>query len=207
MCHNSPYQFHFWPFRSHSGLFHEHLCAGSLFISLSLGRRQWHPTPELLPGKSHGRRSLQSMGWAAAHGVKKSRTWLSDFTFTFHFHALEKEMVTHSSVLAWRIPGTVEPGGLPSMGSHRVGHDWSDLAANISKKKQKEKSRFLLRFPSPGNKKPKWFLRHSLFPQVFMGMNSPVAQEPTEPTTTSMTLVPRSGDYMSEYIVTWGTFI
>ena len=55
--------------------------------------------------------------------VAKSRTRLSDFTFTFHFHALEKEMATHSSVLAWRIPGTVEPGGLPSMGSHRVGHD------------------------------------------------------------------------------------
>ena len=59
----------------------------------------------------------------------KSRTRLSDFTFTFHFHALEKEMATHSSVLAWRIPGTGEPGGLPSTGSHRVGHDWSDLAA------------------------------------------------------------------------------
>ena len=67
--------------------------------------------------------------WAAVHGVSTSRTWLSDFTFTFHFHALEKEMVTHSSVLAWRIPGTGEPSGLPSMGSHRVGHDWSDLAA------------------------------------------------------------------------------
>ena len=59
----------------------------------------------------------------------KGRTRLSDFTFTFHFHALEKEMATHSSVLAWRIPGTGEPDGLPSMGSHRVGHDWSDLAA------------------------------------------------------------------------------
>ena len=67
--------------------------------------------------------------WAALHGVTKSRTWLSDFTFTLHFHALEKEMATHSSVLAWRVPGTGEPGGLPSMGSHRVGHDWSDLAA------------------------------------------------------------------------------
>ena len=67
--------------------------------------------------------------WAAVHGLAKSRTRLSDFTFTFHFHALEKEMVAHSSVLAWRIPGTEEPGGLPSMGSHRVGHDWSDLAA------------------------------------------------------------------------------
>ena len=65
---------------------------------------------------------------AAVHGVAKSWTRLSDFTFTFHFHALENEMATHSSVLAWRIPGTGEPGGLASMGSHRVGHDWSDLA-------------------------------------------------------------------------------
>ena len=64
--------------------------------------------------------------WAAVHGVSKSRTRLSDFPFTFHFHALEKEMATHSSVLAWRIPGTEDPGGLPSMGSHRVGHNWSD---------------------------------------------------------------------------------
>ena len=61
--------------------------------------------------------------WAAVHGVAKSWTRLSDFTLTFHFHALEKEMATHSSVLAWRIPGMGEPGGLPSMGSHRVGHD------------------------------------------------------------------------------------
>ena len=64
--------------------------------------------------------------WAAVHGVAKSRTRLGNFTFTFH--ALKKEMATHSSVLAWRIPGMGEPGGLPSMGSHRVGHDWSDLA-------------------------------------------------------------------------------
>ena len=61
--------------------------------------------------------------WAAVHGVAKSRTRLSDFPLAFHFHALEKEMATHSSVLAWRIPGMGEPGGLPSMGSHRVGHD------------------------------------------------------------------------------------
>ena len=62
--------------------------------------------------------------WAAAvHGVAKSWTQLSDFTFTFHFHALEKEMATHSSVLAWRIPRTGDPGGLPFLGSHRVGHD------------------------------------------------------------------------------------
>ena len=67
--------------------------------------------------------------WAAVHGVDKSWTLLSDFTFTFHLHALEKEMETHSRVLAWRIPGMGEPGGLLSMGSHRVGHDWSDLAA------------------------------------------------------------------------------
>ena len=67
--------------------------------------------------------------WAAVHGVARSRTRLRDFTFTFHFHALEKEMATHSNVLAWRIAGTGEPGGLPSLGSHRVGHDWSDLAA------------------------------------------------------------------------------
>ena len=61
--------------------------------------------------------------WAAVHGVAKSQTRLSDLTFTFHFHALEKEMATHSSVLAWRIPGMEKPGGLQSMGSHRVGHD------------------------------------------------------------------------------------
>ena len=61
--------------------------------------------------------------WAAVHGVAKSRTQLNEFTFTFHFHALEKELATHSSVLAWRIPGTAVPGGLPSMGSHGVGHD------------------------------------------------------------------------------------
>ena len=67
--------------------------------------------------------------WAAVHGVAKSRTGLSDFTFTFHFHALEKEMAPHSRVLAWRAPGTGEPGVLPSMGSPKVRHNWSDLAA------------------------------------------------------------------------------
>ena len=67
--------------------------------------------------------------WAAVRGVARSWTWLSDFPFTFHFHALEKEMATHSSVLAWRIPGTGELGVLPSLGSHRGGHDWSDWAA------------------------------------------------------------------------------
>ena len=136
-------------------------------------RRQWHPTPVFLPGKSHGWRSLvgcSSWGreeldttewlhfhfslscvgegngnplqysclgnpmdgeawWAAVHGVAKSRARLSDITFTSHFHALEKEMAPHSSVLAWRISGTEEPSGLPSMGSHRIRHNWSDLAA------------------------------------------------------------------------------
>ena len=88
------------------------------------GRRQWHPTPVLLPGEFYGRRVLVG---CSPRGREESG--LSDFTFTFHFHALEKEMATHSSVLAWRMPGTGEPGGLPSMGSHRVGHDRSDLAA------------------------------------------------------------------------------
>ena len=74
--------------------------------------------------------------WAAVHGITKSQTRLSDFTFTFHFHALEKEMATHSGVLAWRIPGMGEPGGLPFVGSHRVGHDWSDLATAAAAKYQ-----------------------------------------------------------------------
>ena len=83
------------------------------------------PAPVLLPGESQGRGAW----WAAVHGVAKSQTRLSDFTSTFPFHALEKDMATHSSILAWRIPGTGKPGGLPSLGSHRVGHDWSDSAA------------------------------------------------------------------------------
>ena len=82
-------------------------------------RRQWQPTPVLLPGKSHGRRSLVGCSpWGCYELGTTER-----LHFTFHFHALEKEMAIHSSVLAWRIPGTGEPGGLPSMGSHRVGHD------------------------------------------------------------------------------------
>ena len=87
-------------------------------------RRQWHPLqyPCLENPWTEGPGRLRTMG-------SLSRTRLSDFTFTFHFHALEKEMATHPSVLAWRFPGTGEPGGLPSMGSHRVRHDWSDLAA------------------------------------------------------------------------------
>ena len=154
------------------GVRHDWATSLSLFTFMHW-RRKWHPTPVLLPGKFHGRRSLvgcrlwghteldtterlhfhfslscigEGNGnplqcswlenprdggawWAAVYGVTQSWTRLSDFTFTFHFPALEKEMAPHSSVLAWRIPGTGEPGGLPSMGSHRVRHDWSDLAA------------------------------------------------------------------------------
>ena len=91
------------------------------FLSGFLRRRRWHPIPVLLLGKSHGWRSLVGCSpWGHEE---------SDTTEQLHFHALEKEMATHPTVLAWRIPGTGEPGGLPSMGSHRVGHDWSDLAA------------------------------------------------------------------------------
>ena len=98
------------------------------FNSVKFRRRQWQPTPVLLPGKSHGRRSgrLQPIGLL-------SQTLLSDFTCSFPFPALEKEMATDSSVLAWRIPGMGEPGGLPSMGLHRVGHDWCDLATTTVK--------------------------------------------------------------------------
>ena len=94
--------------------------------SWGLRVRHWATsTPVLLPRKPHGWRSLV----AAVHGVARSWMRLSNFSVNFHFHALEKEMATHSSVLAWRIPETGEPGGLPSLGSHRVGHDWSDAAA------------------------------------------------------------------------------
>ena len=80
-------------------------------------RRQWQPNPVLLPGKSHARRSLVGCSpWGGEESDTTER-------LHFHFHALEKEMATHSTVLAWRIPGTGEPGELPSMGSHRVGHD------------------------------------------------------------------------------------
>ena len=98
------------------------------------GRRRWHPLQY-----SCLENPMDGGAWeAAVHGVTKSQTRLSNFTFTFHFHALEKEMATHSSVLAWRIPGTGEPGGLLSMGSHRVGHDWSDLAAAAAAKRKSE---------------------------------------------------------------------
>ena len=95
---------------------------------VSWQRRRWHPLQY-----SCLENPMDGGAWrAAGHGVAKSRTRLRDFTFTFHFHTLEKEMATHSSVLAWRIPGTGQPGGLPSMGLHRIGHDWSDLAVASS---------------------------------------------------------------------------
>ena len=89
----------------------------------------FHVEKAMTPHSSTLAWKIPLMEEPGVRGVAKSWTWLSDFTVTFHFHALEKEMATHSSVLAWRIPGKAEPGGLPSMGSHRVGHDWSDLAA------------------------------------------------------------------------------
>ena len=98
-------------------------------LKIIIRRRRWHPLQcSCLENPMDG-----GAWWAAVHEVAKSRTRLSDFTFTFHFHALEKEMAIHSSVLSWRIPGMGEPGGLPSIGSHRVGHDWSDLSAAEAK--------------------------------------------------------------------------
>ena len=99
---------------------------------MRIRRRQWHPTPVLLPGKSYWRRSLVS---GSPWGHEES-----DMTERLLFHALEKEMATHSSVLAWRIPGTGEPVGLLSMGSHRVRHDWSDLAAAMRIKSRDAKA-------------------------------------------------------------------
>ena len=108
-------------------------CGGNIYVfGIIWRRRQWHPTPVLLPGKCHGQKS-------AVHGVAKSRARVNDFTFIFHFHALEKEMAAHSSVLTWRIPGTGQPGGLPSMGSQRVGHYWSDLAVAVASEEVKSK--------------------------------------------------------------------
>ena len=108
-----------------------------LFISLLsqeliVAEKNINTFPTLHPGEGDGTPLQYSClenpmdrgaWWAAVHGVAKSRTRLSNFTFPVHFHALEKEMATHSSILAWRIPRTGKPGGLPPMGSHRVGHN------------------------------------------------------------------------------------
>ena len=109
------------------------LCAAGL------GQGEWTPSFNGIPLQYPCLENPVDGGawWAAVHGVAKSQTRLSDFTFTFHFPALEREMAAHSSVLAWRIPGTGEPGGLLSMGSHRVGHDWCVLAAAAAEKKKK----------------------------------------------------------------------
>ena len=120
-----------------------------VFISVTVGgERQWQPTPVLLPGKSHGWRSLvgcspwgrEQSDWATSLLHFCWTPFLVLAPGTFHFHALEKEMATHSSILAWRILGEGEPDGLPSMGSHRVGHDWSDLAAAAAAAAKKLKS-------------------------------------------------------------------
>ena len=155
---------------------------GNSFLLPLRRRRQWHPTPVLLPGKYHGCRSLEG---CSPWGRWGSDT--TDFTFTFQFHALEKEMATHSSVLAWRIPGTGEPGGLTSMGSHRIGHNWSVLAAaaaasshweesvQFSEKNQRRVLKFLLTESSSllRRRHMKWWLfffyptLFSLFPRFF----------------------------------------
>ena len=112
-------------------------------------RRQWHPLQySCLENPTDG-----GAWWAAVHGVAKSRTRLSDFTFNFHFLALETEMATHSSVFACRISGTGEPGGLSSMGSHRVRHDWIDLAVAAAKMLMSlsPKSVNMLRYMMTGN--------------------------------------------------------
>ena len=101
------------------------VCMCVLYVCISIPALEIGSSEQLFPLQYSCLENSMDRGawWAAVHGVAKSQIQLSDFTFTFHFHALEKEMATHSSVLAWRIPGTGEPGGLPSMGSHRVGHD------------------------------------------------------------------------------------
>ena len=112
-----PFSLHFLQFYKNGAMQYALLWG---LVSFTQHHWDWQPTP-VLPGKSRGWRSLV--------GCSPWGCWGSDSTEWLHFHALEKEMATHCSVLAWRIPGTGEPGGLPSMGSHRVGHDWSDLAA------------------------------------------------------------------------------
>ena len=117
----------------------QHSCLHLPCLRSRLRRRQWHPTPVLFLENPMDRGAW----WATVHGVAKSRTRLSDFTFTFHFHALEKAMATHSSVLAWRIPGTGEPGGLLSMGSHRVGTRLKRLSSSCSSRSRLKGNKYL----------------------------------------------------------------
>ena len=119
---------------------------------ICLRRRQWHPTPVLLPGKSHGQRSLVGCSpWGCS--------------FTLHFHVLEKEMATHSSVLAWRIPGMGEPDGLPSVGSHRVGHNWRDTAAAVATYHVLVVSGIIPEIKAVGLRlSAQWFSKHVLLP-------------------------------------------
>ena len=105
--------------------------------------------------------------WAADHGVAMSRKRLSDFTFTFYFHALEKEMATHSSILAWRMPGMGELGGLPSMGSHTVGHDWSDLAVAAAERTEKNSKVF----SRPGESRPALSFKGKIFRRKALTLN------------------------------------
>ena len=127
-CQNNIIYAPFWSFPGGSAVQNPPANPGDTSV-LGLGRSPGEGNGTLLQCSCLENPMDGGAWWAAVHGVARSWTRLSDFPFTFHFHALEKEMATHSSILAWRIPGTGEPGGLPSMGSHRVEHDRSDLAA------------------------------------------------------------------------------
>ena len=107
------------------------ICAFFFLLTLALGR-QWQTTPVLLPGKSHGQMSLV--------GCSPGGREESDMTEWLHFHALEKQTATHSSVLSWRIPGKGEPGGLPSLGSHRVGHNWKGLSSSSNSSSSRQEN-------------------------------------------------------------------
>ena len=124
-------------------------------------RRWWHPTPVLLPGKPHGWRSLV--------GCSPWGRYESDMTARLHFNALEKEMATHSSVLAWRITGT---GGLPSLGSHRVGHDWGDLAAAAAAAAGLSISLFVLRSHNSETQMHLWLINTGVWAVKFISVKS-----------------------------------
>jgi len=121
--------------QTHDPTYHHSPIRGKPRAAVWQRRRQWHPTPVLLPGKSHGRRSLVGCSpWGRKESDRTER-----LHFPFSLSCIGEGNGNHSSVLAWRIPGTVEPGGLPSMGSHRVGHYWSDSSRGgcLTKRKRK----------------------------------------------------------------------